>query len=164
MPNTKTCIHNVMQIWQQHVSKGNQAFDSCQFSYANLFYADCLTALEQVEAEIESDSPPPDAWIVDQYIPAVVVSYLNLVDSNIAQQNINNACDLLVEGYKSVCKCAAHIFTSTQSSHQLLVLKHLSQLKHHCFVLLKQYGDDANIASKLNTIMNTISAQNNTIH
>lgn len=158
------CVHYSMQYWQLNVSEGNAAFASNQFARAALHYQAGLHELLSIERFIHCDSPPPKAWIIDQYLPALIVSYLNLCDSKLAQNKIESACELLEIGYQTALNFATSCVQKSDFQLQNSALRHLSKLKKYAFILAKQLADKPSSLLKLNTIINTHTIINHNIH
>jgi len=164
MSSRNVIIQKAMRSWQDIVCEGNTAFANCHYVAADQFYLDGLGQLAEVGNFLTSNSPPPTSWIVDQFVPALVVSYLNLVDSSMAQDKPENACDFLIEGYNVVCDCAHCLLNTEHTENHYLFSKHLAQLQHHSFSIRKHLSDNPELISKLEKLTEPYSVTNVTIH
>ncbi|MDE3270411.1 hypothetical protein AAEU29_11640 [Pseudoalteromonas sp. SSM20] len=153
-----------MYHWQVNICEGNLAFELNHYSKAIKFYEQCLQQLALIEKEIYSNSAPPSAWIIDQYLPALIVSYLNIIDSHLADKHIEKACNLLEKGYEKARICTDTCLKKSDMQLRNVALRHLSQLKQYAFMLAKQVSQQPVLLAKLKTITNTQTILNNTIH
>jgi hypothetical protein len=164
MDINNTLIQQVMRSWQNTICEGNAAFENNRYIVADKFYQDCLEHLASIGGFITSNTPPPASWIVDQFVPALVVSYLNLVDSSMAQGKHNTACDFLVEGYNVVCDCAHCLINTSEDENHYLFSKHLSKLQHHSFAIRKHLTQSPSLLTKLEKISEPYSVTSLTYH
>lgn len=164
MDTNNTLIQQAMLTWQNTICAGNSAFENNRYIVADRLYQDCLEHLASIGGFITSNTPPPASWIVDQFVPALVVSYLNLVDSSMAQGKHNTACDFLIEGYNVVCDCANCLMNTREDENHYLFSKHLSQLQHHSFTIRKHLTQSPSLLTKLEKISKPYSVTSLTYH
>jgi len=164
MDTNNTLIQQAMFTWQNTICEGNNAFENNHYITADKLYQDSLEHLADIGGFITSNTPPPTSWVIDQFVPALVVSYLNLVDSSMAQGKHEIACDFLVEGYNVVCGCGHGLLNATQDENHYLFSKHLSQLQHHSFAIRKHLAQSPSLLNKLEKISEPYSVTSLTYH
>ncbi|MFC3031000.1 hypothetical protein ACFOEE_00445 [Pseudoalteromonas fenneropenaei] len=157
-------IKAAMYAWQQEIMAGNLAFEHGRFQTANQRYESSLAWLLQAQTEIFGDNNPPVAWIADQYIPALVVSYLNIVDCTIAQHDAESACESLIEAHLQLHGCAFALAAKQTQPENYCLCEHISQLKQQTYSFAKRYAHRPELIAKLNHAMQVEPLADQLIH
>jgi hypothetical protein len=162
MQVTEAPIQEAMTLWQQEITAGNFAFEHGRFQQANQRYACGLDVLLSLQSHHLSYESPPTAWVVDQFVPALVVSFLNIVDCNLAQGNAELACDCLVQGHIQLQSFAANL--ALKQDNEYCVCHHVSQLMHQTYLFSQRYAHRPELIEKLNHAMQTAPMQGQSLH
>ncbi|CCQ12585.1 hypothetical protein PALB_35240 [Pseudoalteromonas luteoviolacea B = ATCC 29581] len=162
-------IKEAMLAWQQDIVAGNFAFEHGQFFAANRRYLSSLSQLLLIQSRIFNvnsfgENKLPLNWIADQYVPALMVSYLNMVDCSIAQNDAETACDVLVEGHLQLNACAFGLAQQQTSEDGYCLCEHISALKQQTYSFAQRFAHRPELIAKINHAMQIAPFEGQSIH